>query len=253
VSNALRYTHAGGVLLAARRRGTAVRIEVWDTGPGIPIEHRRAIFEEFQRLEHASPWGEKGLGLGLSICERISRLLGHRLDLRSRLGRGSVFSVDVPLGVVATVATAAPGVDAGMLPRLRILCLDNDPDILDGMRALLERWGMTVCTATGIDEALSRVDGFAPQAILADYHLHDRVEGLDALDELRARCDAPGALVTADASDALAEDARRRGYPLLRKPVKPAALRALISSLARQRRPRGDAAAPVLVEQRRRE
>jgi Na+/proline symporter/signal transduction histidine kinase len=237
VSNALRYTHAGGVLLAARRRGGMVRIEVWDTGPGIPAEHQRAIFEEFQRLEHASPWGEKGLGLGLSICERITRLLGHRLGLRSRVGRGSVFSVDVPIGVATTVAAPAASVDAGTLPRLRILCLDNDPDILDGMRALLERWGMTVCTATGVDEALARVDGFGPQAILADYHLHDRIEGLDALDVLRARCDVPGALITADASDALAGDARRRGYPLLRKPVKPAALRALISSLARQRKP----------------
>ncbi|MCE3002286.1 MAG: hybrid sensor histidine kinase/response regulator [Xanthomonadaceae bacterium] len=236
VSNALRYTQSGGVLLAARRRGGVVRFEVWDSGPGIASEHQQRIFEEFQRLDQASPWGEKGLGLGLSICERIARLLGHRLGLRSRPGTGSCFSIDVPLGDSRQATPATPAAaTAASLPPMRVLCLDNDRDILDGMRALLERWGVEVVAATTIDEALARVRERVPDAILADYHLHGRVEGLDALDELRAIADVPGALITADASDTLAAAARERGYALLRKPVKPAALRALLAALAQQR------------------
>jgi Na+/proline symporter/signal transduction histidine kinase/ActR/RegA family two-component response regulator len=236
LSNALRYTRSGGVMLAARKRGDRLRLEVWDSGPGIADEHQQVIFEEFQRLDQASPWGEKGLGLGLSICERIARLLGHRLALRSRPGHGSCFSIEVPLGDAreATPPTAAQPPSAH-LPPMRVLCLDNDRDILDGMRLLLGRWGVEVVTAATVDEALARVRERAPDAILADYHLHDRVEGLDALDELRRVAAVPGALITADASDTLAAAARARGYALLRKPVKPAALRALLAALARQR------------------
>jgi Na+/proline symporter/signal transduction histidine kinase/ActR/RegA family two-component response regulator len=236
VSNALRYTQEGGVLLAARRRGGQLRLEVWDSGPGIATEHQRRIFEEFQRLDQVSPWGEKGLGLGLSICERIARLLGHPLGLRSRPSTGSCFSIDVPLGPAAEAVVAAPQTPAiGALPHLRVLCLDNDRDILDGMRALLSRWGLEVIAATTVDEALARARTDRPDVILADYHLHDRVEGLDALAELRAVVDVPAALITADASDTLATAARARGYALLRKPVKPAALRALLAAMAQQR------------------
>jgi PAS domain S-box-containing protein len=236
LSNALRYTQSGGVMLAARKRAGRLRLEVWDSGPGIADEHQQVIFEEFQRLDQASPWGEQGLGLGLSICERIARLLGHRLALRSRPGHGSCFSIEVPLGDAREVVAPAPVLlGAADLPPMRVLCLDNDRDILDGMRLLLGRWGVEVVPATTIDEALARVRERAPDVILADYHLHDRVDGLDALDELRRVADVPGALITADASDTLAAEARSRGYALLRKPVKPAALRALLAALAQQR------------------
>jgi Na+/proline symporter/signal transduction histidine kinase/ActR/RegA family two-component response regulator len=236
MSNALRYTQAGGVMLAARKRGDRVRLEVWDSGPGIADEHQQVIFEEFQRLDQASPWGEQGLGLGLSICERIARLLGHRLMLRSRPGHGSCFAIEVPLGDARDAAPPAPAQPAvAHLPPMRVLCLDNDRDILDGMRLLLERWGVEVVAAATIDEALARVRERRPDVILADYHLQDRVHGLDALDELRLIADVPGALITADATDTLAAEARARGYALLRKPVKPAALRALLAALAHQR------------------
>ena len=108
LANALRYTRAGSILLGVRRDGDVLRIEVHDSGPGIAADQQRAIFEEFHRGTQVSPWGEKGLGLGLSICERIARLLGHRLDLRSRPGHGSVFSIDVARAVPATVAREAP-------------------------------------------------------------------------------------------------------------------------------------------------
>ena len=246
LSNALRYTASGRVVLGCRRRGPAqLEFVVADTGPGIAPQHRRLVFEEFQRLELDSPWGEKGLGLGLSICERIARLLGHALTLHSEQGRGTRFGLRVPRSAADTAAFAREATPpAASIEGLRVLCLDNDRAILDGMQALLERWGVLPLLAATLDEAGRALAARVPDVILADYHLHDRVEGLDALDQLRARCGAsppPGALITADASDALAEEARRRGYALLRKPVRPAALRALLAALAATRRSGGDA------------
>jgi PAS domain S-box-containing protein len=256
LANALRYTADGGVLLAARVRGKALEIEVWDSGPGIAKEHAATIFEEFRRLEQVSPWGEKGLGLGLSICDRIARLLGHRLSLRSRQGRGSVFGIRV-LRTAARAATheaQPPQPNTVGLTGLKVLCLDNEYEILDGMRALLSRWGVETALAASVAEAEGELRRFAPDVILADYHLQDRIDGLAALDRLRALAlpaRPPGALITADPSEALAREARTRGYALLRKPLKPAALRALLAALARQRVVAASGATAVLVEQRR--
>lgn len=236
LSNALRYTRSGRILLGARRRGDAVSIEVWDTGPGIALQHQSAIFDEFQRLDQPSPWGEKGLGLGLAICERIARMLGHRLSVHSRPGRGSVFSVEVARAAAAPIGAAparrrplAPGIVGG----LHALCLDNDRAILDGMAALLTRWQMTCDICGNVEEARNAISRRRPHIVLADYHLDEALDGLEALDLLRGECTPPppGALITADASSELKSHARERGYALLRKPVKPAALRALIAQL----------------------
>jgi CheY-like chemotaxis protein len=243
VSNALRYTRQGGVLVGCQRRGQFVDLCVWDTGPGIPESHQRAIFEEFRRLDGPSPWGEKGLGLGLSICDRIARLLGLELGLRSTPGRGSVFRVRVPLGSAPAAETPAPAeappaTAPSSLVGLRVLCIDNEPEILSGMSALMTRWGVWVITATGAAEARTAAERDHPAVVLADYRLADGdPDGLDLLVELCHACDpaTPGALVTADHSPALAERARDHGFPLLRKPVKPAALRALLGALAAQR------------------
>lgn len=240
LANALRYTRHGGVLLAVRRRGEMAEWQVWDTGPGIADEHLTAVFEEFERLDQPSPWGEKGLGLGLSICERIAHILGHRIQVTSRLGRGSVFRIQVPLGaapalpVVPTDAVAPARDVAG----LRVLCVDNDPAIVEGMIALLERWGVEVFTASGLEAALARLRGERVDMVLADFHLGEALDGLAVLDILRREAggdEVPGALVTADSSDALAQRARTAGYPVLHKPVRPAALRALIAALGRRR------------------
>lgn len=233
VANAMRYTQSGHVLIGVRRRSGQAEIEVWDSGPGIPENHLRQIFEEFHRFEQPSPWGERGLGLGLSICQRISRVLEHPLRVRSWPGRGSVFSITVPIVDSLPLTTrprAAPMIED--LGGLRVLCLDNDRDILDGMQALLQRWGVTVATAETVDEALAVARTFRPEALLADYHLHDRLDGLEALDALRADLgrDVPGALLTADGSDGLKRAARSRGYPLLTKPIKPASLRAWLTA-----------------------
>ena len=238
LANALRYTAQGGVLLACRRRGEVARFEVWDTGPGIPPEQQQAIFAEFQRGESASPWGEKGLGLGLSICQRMAGMLGHRIGLVSRPGRGSCFHLEVPLAAAgAAVQAALPPPPAAELSRLRVLCIDNDPEILEGMRALLTRWGLVVQTAPGLERALVLGRTEPPDLLLVDFHLNESLDGLAVLDILRQNLapSPPGALITADGSEEVARRARDGGYPLLYKPVKPAALRALIAALARRR------------------
>ncbi|HET6396679.1 MAG TPA: PAS domain-containing hybrid sensor histidine kinase/response regulator, partial [Pseudoxanthomonas sp.] len=234
LANALRYTRQGRIVLGMRASGGRVRLQVWDTGPGIPEQHMRQIYDEFHRYQQPFDWGERGLGLGLSICQRISRLLGHALDARSQVGRGSMFSIEVPRAAALPAAAPRPAATlpaSGSLAGLRVLCLDNDREILDGMRALLSRWEATAITASTVDEALARMADGAPQAMLVDYHLHDRLDGLDALDALRrAGGPVPGALLTADGRDELVRQARLRGYRLLTKPVKPASLRAWLAA-----------------------
>ena len=241
LSNALRYTQRGGVLVGVRRRGEQVRVEVWDTGPGIATEHQRRIFEEFHRLSQPSPWGEKGLGLGLSICDRIARLLDLRLDLRSRPGHGSMFGVTLPVSqgtsdavAAAPQATATTHPPTSLTDRL-VLCVDNEDEILAGMSALLTRWGMRVVTARSAREARERFAAQQPDVVLADYRLGDpECDGLDLLQSLRVGGvrPVPGALITADHAVAVTERARSLGYVVLRKPLKPAALRALLGALA---------------------
>lgn len=234
LANALRYTREGRIVLGMRARAGAVMLQVWDTGPGIPENHMRQIYDEFHRFQQPFDWGERGLGLGLSICQRISRLLNHELDARSQVNHGSMFSITVPRAAVASDRRASmprslPPSDS--LKGMRVLCVDNDQEILDGMRALLGRWQVEVLTAATVDEAIEKMAA-APAVMLVDYHLHDRMDGLDTLDALRAIGPTPlaGALLTADGRDELKQQARKRGYRLLTKPVKPASLRAFLAA-----------------------
>ena len=214
LANALRYTRSGRVVLAARRRGGMVALQVWDTGPGIPEHHMRQIYDEFHRYEQPFDWDGRGLGLGLSICQRISRLLEHALDGRSEVGRGSMFSIIVPRSLLATVpALPRPASITDHDPSLaglRVLCVVNGPDILAGMEALLSRWQVQPLLATTVDAALEQMSA-QPDVLLVDYHLHDRLDGLDTLDLLRGIVPKlPGALLTADGSDELKRAARAR-------------------------------------------
>ncbi|MFT4196468.1 MAG: PAS-domain containing protein [Pseudoxanthomonas sp.] len=233
IANALRYTRSGRIVLGVRGRGGRVELQVWDTGPGIPAQHMRQIFDEFQRYQQPFDWGEQGLGLGLSICQRVARVLDAPLDARSQVGKGSMFSISVARAAQATehFARARRPTAGDALAGLKVLCVDNDQEILDGMRALLGRWGVQAITATTVDQALERI-AEGPAVMLVDYHLHDRMEGLDALDALAAAAPAPvaGALLTADGRDELKQEARERGYRLLTKPVKPASLRAFLAA-----------------------
>jgi PAS domain S-box-containing protein len=238
LANALRYTRQGRIVLAVRHRRDEIELQVWDTGPGIPEHHMQQIFNEFHRYQQPFDWGEQGLGLGLSICQRISRLLDHRLNARSQVGSGSMFSILLPRAQVPDLpASDAPAsvpehsTRTDSLAGMRVLCVDNDQEILDGMRALLGRWQVQVITASTVDQALEEVQA-QPDVMLVDYHLHDRLDGLDTLVALRERAgrDIPGALLTADGRDELKRMARERGYRLLTKPIKPASLRAYLAA-----------------------
>jgi CheY-like chemotaxis protein/anti-sigma regulatory factor (Ser/Thr protein kinase) len=240
LSNALRYTERGGVVLGCRRRGAGLDIVVYDTGPGIPAHQQQRIYGEFHRLEQGSPWGEKGLGLGLSICDRLARLLSHELSLASRPGKGSGFGVRVtrdarPLQPHHALVHV-PVTDPIGMRGLRVLCVDNDSAILDGMEALLGGWGVSVLKARGSSEALALAAASDLDVVLVDYHLDDGSDGLELLRRLSERRDTAlaGGLITADHGAHVALAARAQGYPLLHKPIRPAALRALLAASRRR-------------------
>jgi len=240
VSNAVKYTPAGCVLVGCRRRGGKIRIDVYDTGIGIPHSKRRAVFKEFHRLDQGARVA-RGVGLGLSIVERIARVLDCEVALKSVVGRGSRFSVEVPCGTAVAAAPTAPAVaraDAGRLTGTIALCIDNDRSILDGMEKLLGGWGCRVLTAADLVEALAAMDasGLEPDGLLVDYHL-DGGNGIGAIAELRRRAGRalPAILITADRSAHVREEAQAEGVHLLHKPIKPASLRALIMQWRVQR------------------
>lgn len=241
LSNAVRYTRQGRILLGCRRQDGHLRIEVHDQGPGIPESLQREIFEEFRRLDegHGS---DHGAGLGLAIVERIGRLLGHPIGLQSQPGRGSVFWVLVPLGDPAAIEPprppAAPAADEPPLRGSSSWCIDDDPRVCEASRALLQRWGCDVPFAGGPQDALSAARaGQAPQLVLLDVHM-GAVHGPDLYASLCERWGQSPAviLVTAEGGEELRQEAARRGWGFLHKPVRPAALRALMSQmLLRQR------------------
>ncbi|UZD64384.1 ATP-binding protein [Marinobacter sp. AN1] len=241
LSNAIRYTGSGGrILLGCRRLKGYLRIEVWDTGPGIPDDQLKYIFEEFRRLRQGRD--KNGLGLGLAIVDRISGMLGHPVNVHSRVGRGSTFTITVPLAKAevrdappATTRNGSRGLST--LRGLKVLCIDNDAHILEGMEALLGNWHCQTTTALSLEDARTALGGERPDIILADYQLDDDQNGLDAMDALRDDLGfaVPGVLITGYLGEEVREDAIRRGYHVLYKPVKPAALRALVNKLIKKR------------------
>jgi signal transduction histidine kinase len=239
LANALRYTQKGGVLMGCRLKGDRLCIQVHDTGPGIPEAQRQAIFDEFQRGE-ASDGDQAGFGLGLSIVRRFATELGHDIQLASQLGQGSTFSITLP--------RAEPGdfVEAGRevqhidfhysgLEGSKILLIENDPSSAEAMAALLEKWGCDVATTISAADAMERMGalGEPPDAIIADLHLDSGDNGLDAVNAIREqiKIDVPAIIVTADYSTDAEKEAAIYGLELLRKPVKPAEMRSLLSFL----------------------
>jgi signal transduction histidine kinase len=241
VSNAIKYTPEGTVLVGCRRRGSRLRIDVYDTGIGIPHAKRRAVFKEFHRLDQGARVA-RGVGLGLSIVERIGRVLEAEVTLKSAFGRGSRFSVEVPQAAAGAPVTAPARSlrksAAGQLIGTVVVCIDNEPAILDGMQTLLGGWGCRVVTAENLAQAQAAIESGSvePDGLLVDYHL-DGANGVGAISELRRRHgrDLPAILVTADRSAHVREEARAAGIHILNKPVKPASLRALITQWRVQR------------------
>lgn len=235
ISNAIKYTPKGRVLVGCRRVGRdRLRVEIWDTGLGIPDDKQKSVFREFERLAPAARRAP-GLGLGLSIVERLSKVLQHQVSLRSEVGKGSVFSVDLPIVAPAPLIQEAREIAPHVhlpLAGLVVLTIDNEPRILEGMEALLSGWGCKVVAAASEREAggiLARL-GILPDVLIADYHLDD-TNGLYVIASIRDKIDdhLPAILLTADRSPEVRDRAAAADIQVLHKPVKPATLRSLLS------------------------
>jgi signal transduction histidine kinase/CheY-like chemotaxis protein len=236
ISNAIKYTPRGKVLVGVRLKGDSLRVDVCDTGLGIPDNKLEAIFLEFERLEQGKHTA-KGLGLGLSIVERALRILGHPLRVQSMLKRGSVFSIELPMSPILpehdsnvplqpTIVTPMEG--------MLVLAIDDEQPILDGMKNLLGKWGCEVITASDLRNArlCLRESGRIPDVIIADYNLGmGEGNGIEAITALRWTTHAatPAILLTAENSREVADEARAKNIYLHNKPVKPAVLRALLT------------------------
>lgn len=239
LSNAFRYTPKGRILLAMRRRGASLRIDVWDTGVGIAADKLTDIFTEFHQLLPPHSGGRQGVGLGLAIVERMARMLGCGIDVASVPGKGSRFSLSLPVEMpdmlLPTASQPVKATPDGSLAGYRVLVVDNEPAILISMQALLERWGCEVLTATGPENAVEHclASPCPPDAILADYHLDNGRTGCDVIQAVRRTLEReiPAAIITADRSDACLHSLRAQALPVLNKPVKPNRLRALLASL----------------------
>jgi signal transduction histidine kinase/CheY-like chemotaxis protein len=239
VTNAVQYTDKGGVKLAARRRDDLVRIEVWDTGPGIPTAERNMIFEEFRRGPTSDRAAAGGFGLGLSIVRRMAEALDHPLELCSKMGSGSRFSISAPLSGIAEeprMPIVQPSFRSYGMTGVKVAVIDNEPAVLEAMQALLDSWACDVRLAMSladIDNLIAEAS-FRPNIVIADFHLNGGTCGLDAVETLRTAMGdhgLPAVVVTADRSPDVADRTRAAGCELLLKPVKPAELRSLILHL----------------------
>ncbi|HRX75581.1 MAG TPA: ATP-binding protein, partial [Hyphomonas sp.] len=246
ISNARRYTRKGGVLVGARRRGDAARIEVWDTGPGIPAESLPLVFEEFRRFEDTDNTGIRGAGLGLPVSKRLADLMGVQIGIRSVPGRGSVFSVTVPLAAASAKRKRGPAKPARRrkvsLTDLRILVVDDEPAIVDGMTALLTGWGCRVRGARSVAAAQAYLEAEGFDAIIADLHLQDASDGFDLLAMGRQKLPSPGnvLLLTAAATDAVRAQAEVDGIAILRKPAAPDDIRRFLEGLPQAEKVAGE-------------
>lgn len=241
LTNAIRYTEQGRIVLGCRRQANHVLLQVWDTGAGIPGDKLTEIFQEFKRIRPMGGQGDKGLGLGLAIVDKIARMLGHEVSVSSEEGRGSVFSVRVPLGKLRPAPPAprdsvAVSADHG-LSGARVWVIDNDLAICQGMKTLLEGWDCQVVTAISADDLAGKVDVVNARVdlILADYHLDNDENGVDAvaiINRQRHR-PAPVLMITANYTNELKQHIRELGYLLMNKPVKPLKLRSVLTHVIR--------------------
>ena len=234
VSNAVRYTERGGIIVGCRRRGKRVRIDVWDTGVGIPDDKQREIFQEFIQLGNPERDRSRGLGLGLAIVERLARLLNHRIDLASTPGRGSRFSIELPAGDVQQTSQVrrAPAPVTNSLSGLFVVVVDDEALVRAGMEGVLHGWGCHVVNAGSGDEALALLGEHerTPDVIISDYRLRENKTGIEVINRLRTHYATaiPAALISGDTAPERLREAKDSGYPLLHKPVSPAKLRALL-------------------------
>jgi two-component system, sensor histidine kinase len=240
LSNALRYTREGGVLIGARKRGETVRIDILDTGIGIAEDQFQMVFEEFHRGPEAAMSHSGGLGLGLSIVQRMTQALKHDLSLKSIVGKGTLFQLTLPLAATPNAARS-PHLDVRLdnpvygLSNAKVLLIENDQAVKEAMESLLLRWNCNVRTASSMGDALMHLSGagWVPDIIVADQHLNRGTLGSDTILEARKLLNqpVPAIIVTADPSTQILEFSRSNKIELMHKPVRPAELRALMAHI----------------------
>jgi signal transduction histidine kinase/CheY-like chemotaxis protein len=239
ISNAVRYTDRGGIVVGCRR-GNRLRIEVWDTGRGIPLEQQGQVFREFFQLETPGRDRAKGLGLGLAIVDRLAKLLDCAVTLRSEPGKGSVFKLSVALAQEQSLGAQSPqGAPMFVMPRGLILVIDDDPVIQSAMRSLLSSWGHDVIVAGSGAEMLDRIATRSrrPDLIICDYRLRDGENGIGVIKRLQSNYNerVPAVLITGDTASDRLQEAQESGLVLLHKPVAEIKLRATVGNLMRAR------------------
>jgi signal transduction histidine kinase/ActR/RegA family two-component response regulator len=236
VSNAVRYTDRGRILVGCRRQGAMVWAQVWDTGLGIPADQHERVFQEYYQLGNSERDRTKGLGLGLAIVRRLTDLLGCGLTLRSQPGRGSCFEVAVPLAMgVAAVGQADPPEPSGALALGLVVVVDDEQAIREATSALVRGWGHDVVAAGSGDEAIRRLStcSLRPALLICDYRLRDGENGIAVIERLRSEYNEalPAILITGDTAPARLAEAQASGLLLLHKPVSNGKLRAAIGRL----------------------
>jgi signal transduction histidine kinase/CheY-like chemotaxis protein len=240
VSNAVRYTEHGGIAVGCRVRGSLLRIEVWDSGPGIPEDHRQNIFEEFYQIAKGAGQSAAGMGLGLAIVDRLCRLLGHRIELSSVAGRGSRFTIILPHvpAVHGPERAALPaGSPSGFIAGKSAVVIDDAKLVVEAVDGLLRSWGCKAVAANSAQQALEqlREQGQAPDLIICDYHLQGGQTGIAAIDLVRTAFDRqiPAFLISGDTAPERLREANASGYYLLYKPVSAIKLRAVLTQVLR--------------------
>lgn len=237
LANAVRYTDVGGVVVGCRNDGASLRIEIWDSGRGIPLDHMDRIFEEFYQIPSGRRDKRPGLGLGLNIVHRLAGLLGHSIDLRSQPGKGSVFSLTVPLGDIWQSEVAEPEISetvGGEFAGTSVLLIEDDAVLRGAMKELLERWGMKVSAIGSEAEVRNHLatTSATPDLIIADFSLRGQV-GTTIVQRVRTLIgkQIPAVIVTADATPEVVARIRSAGLPILIKPVSPPRLRVMMHNL----------------------
>jgi two-component system, sensor histidine kinase len=239
VANAVKYTPTGGgILVACRRRGERLDIQVWDTGLGVPVKDQESIFNEFVQLNNPERDRNKGLGLGLAISRRLAVILGATIGLRSRPGHGSVFSVSVPMAAEQAEASR----QTETLPRrssqlrgLRLAFVDDEPNIIQAVCEMCAPWGVEVVSASGLDTLLDKLGDQPPHGILTDYRLRDGKTGMELIDAVRQRwplqAEIPATVLTGDTETDLVASAKSKRISIIYKPISPATLEDILKAL----------------------
>jgi CheY-like chemotaxis protein len=238
VSNAVSNTHDGKVIAGCRRNGDSVRIEVWDNGVGVAEDELQTIFEDYYQVDNPARDRRKGLGLGLAIVQRIAKLLDHEIIVRSKLGKGSLFAIQVPRAAGSMARPARPPAERraqSSFDGRTLVAIEDEASILDGLERLLTAWGAEVFACSTVDEALIQLSLAArePDVIIADYRLSSGLNGIHAVEKIRTSFDKdlPAIVITGDTSTSVTESIKASGCRLVHKPLEPQVLRRLIDEL----------------------